>query len=39
MADIACIFHWSLADMNDMEIEELVEWAERAAERAKLLLR
>ena len=39
MADVACIFHWSLADMDKMEIEDLVEWADRAAERGKLLIR
>lgn len=30
MADIALVFGWMVSDMEDMDIEELVEWRERA---------
>lgn len=34
MADIAAIFHWPLADLAALEIEELVDWRQRAYERS-----
>lgn len=34
MADIAAVFHWPPAAMADMEIEELMQWRERARERS-----
>lgn len=30
MADIAAIFHWSLASMDAMSLEDLAAWRERA---------
>lgn len=30
MADIAAIFHWPPADMNDMSLTELATWREEA---------
>ncbi|MCC6478064.1 MAG: GpE family phage tail protein [Sphingomonadaceae bacterium] len=30
MTDIAAIFHWSLADMEAMDLPELADWRERA---------
>ncbi len=32
MADIAAMFSWSLADMSDLSLTELVEWRERACQ-------
>lgn len=34
MADIATIFHWSLRDMEAMDINELARWQKRAAARS-----
>lgn len=34
MADIAVVFHWSLADLAELDLLELAEWRERAAVRA-----
>lgn len=34
MADIAVVFHWSPAAMDDMEISELMTWRERARQRS-----
>lgn len=33
MADIAAIFHWSLAELDAMPIEDLIAWRKLAAER------
>lgn len=33
MADIAVAFHWSLASMDAMSVNELAAWRERAARR------
>jgi hypothetical protein len=33
MADIACVFHWGLADLNSLEVGELMQWRERARQR------
>ncbi|MXO73602.1 GpE family phage tail protein [Alteraurantiacibacter buctensis] len=32
MADIAGIFHWSLADMQGLELDDLVDWHGRAVD-------
>jgi hypothetical protein len=37
MADIAAIFHWPPAAMNEFSLSELVEWQRKAVDRAKLL--
>ena len=37
MADIAAIFHWSRADMESLEPEELARWHERAIDRFKAI--
>ena len=34
MADIAAVFHWSLRDMEAMDLQELSRWRQHAAERA-----
>ena len=34
MADVAVVFHWPLSELRDMEIDELMDWRKRAAERA-----
>jgi hypothetical protein len=34
MADVAVIFHWPPAAMNDMGLSELMGWRTRAAKRA-----
>lgn len=33
MADIAAIFHWSLRDLVEMELPELISWRHRAVKR------
>jgi hypothetical protein len=33
MADIAMIFHWPLSEMAAFEIEELVDWHDKAVTR------
>ncbi|WP_093121344.1 GpE family phage tail protein [Variovorax sp. OK605] len=33
MADIAFVFHWSPAQMDDMTVSDLMQWRERARER------
>jgi hypothetical protein len=33
MADIAMIFHWSLSDLEALEIEELIRWRRLAIDR------
>jgi len=34
MADIAAVFHWMPAAMDDLSIEELMAWRERARVRS-----
>lgn len=34
MADIAVVFHWAPADMDRLELLELMEWRERARQRS-----
>lgn len=34
MADIAIVFHWAPAEMQDFTLAELMEWRERARERS-----
>lgn len=33
MADLAFVFHWSPAQMEDLSVGELMAWRERARER------
>ena len=33
MADLALVFHWTPADVVDMNVTELMEWRERARQR------
>ncbi|WP_083023717.1 GpE family phage tail protein [Vreelandella lionensis] len=33
MADLAMVFHWEPNAMDNMELEELMEWRERARKR------
>ncbi len=33
MADIAFVFHWPPAAMNDLSVPELMAWRDRAARR------
>ncbi|NIJ70600.1 GpE family phage tail protein [Xanthomonas sp. 60] len=33
MADIAMAFHFSLSDMQAMDLNQLMQWRERAAQR------
>lgn len=34
MADLAVIFHWAPADMDQLGLNELMEWRERARVRS-----
>jgi hypothetical protein len=34
MADIAVVFHWPPAAMNDLSLSDLMEWRERARVRS-----
>lgn len=34
MADLAVVFHWAPADMNQLGLRELMEWRERARVRS-----
>jgi hypothetical protein len=34
MADLAVVFHWAPADMNQLSLQELMEWRERARVRS-----
>ncbi|MFK3757107.1 GpE family phage tail protein [Lysobacter enzymogenes] len=34
MADIAAVFHWPPAAMDELSVTELMEWRERARERS-----
>lgn len=33
MADIAAIFHWPLSELAAMDLNELIDWRDRAVER------
>lgn len=33
MADLAFVFHWGPAQMDDMAVSDLMQWRERARER------
>ncbi len=33
MADLAFVFHWAPAQMNELAVGELMEWRERARDR------
>ncbi len=33
MADIAAIFHWSLASLQALPLDELLDWRDRAIDR------
>ncbi|MFH7805675.1 GpE family phage tail protein [Acinetobacter sp. BSP-53] len=33
IADLAVVFHWTPADCDDYELDELMEWHERARAR------
>ncbi|WP_370445376.1 GpE family phage tail protein [Avibacterium gallinarum] len=35
IADIATVFHWSPNVFDEMELEELMQWREKARERAE----
>jgi hypothetical protein len=35
MADLAAVFHWSIADMQDLSVAELMQWRELARERSE----
>lgn len=39
MADIATIFHWPLSDLDQLSVEELAEWRERARVRVEAMKR
>lgn len=30
MAEIAAVFHWSLSELSALELDELLDWRERA---------
>ncbi|MCP1508263.1 hypothetical protein J2Y83_004236 [Pseudomonas marginalis] len=34
MADLAVVFHWTPADMDQLGLQELMEWRERARVRS-----
>ncbi len=34
MADLAVVFHWAPADMNQLGLQELMDWRERARMRS-----
>ncbi|TKK40462.1 GpE family phage tail protein [Pseudomonas fluorescens] len=34
MADLAVVFHWATADMDQLGLQELMEWRERARVRS-----
>jgi hypothetical protein len=34
MADLAVVFHWAPADMDQLGLQELMEWRERARVRS-----
>lgn len=36
MADLAVVFHWAPADMDDLGLQELMAWRERARVRSQV---
>lgn len=34
MADLAVVFHWASVDMDRLELQELMDWRERARVRS-----
>ncbi|WP_460088200.1 GpE family phage tail protein [Pseudomonas sp. H1_B04] len=36
MADLAVVFHWAPADMDQLGLQELMEWRERARVRSNV---
>ncbi|MGX9559486.1 GpE family phage tail protein [Pseudomonas sp. CFBP 5750] len=36
MADLAVVFHWAPADMDQLGLQELMEWRERARMRSNV---
>lgn len=34
MADLAAVFHWRPVDMDGLDVQELMEWRERARQRS-----
>ncbi|PWE46686.1 GpE family phage tail protein [Pseudomonas prosekii] len=34
MADLAVVFHWAPADMDQLDLQELMQWRERARVRS-----
>lgn len=30
MADIAAVFHWPLSQLRELELDELIDWRDRA---------
>jgi len=36
MANIAVVFHWPPSEMNNMQLDELIMWNQKAADRAQL---
>lgn len=37
MANIAAVFHWPLADLKALDLDELIEWSVRATARFKAM--
>ncbi|AGP47608.1 P2 GpE family protein [Psychrobacter sp. G] len=35
IADLAVVFHWRPADCEDMDIDELMDWHEKARKRSE----
>lgn len=35
MADLAIVFHWPLSDLEELEIEELAYWWQKARARSR----
>jgi phage P2 gpE len=35
IADIATVFHWQLNAFDEMELEELMQWREKARQRSQ----
>lgn len=35
MADLATVFHWTVADMDSFSLTELMQWRERARARTE----
>lgn len=34
MSDLAVVFHWAPADMDRLDVQDLMEWRERARKRS-----